>query len=180
MREKACVIGQGPPGNGPGDEANAAASCKKASITMNLLSTITATVAISALGLAAVPQAKAASCSSGAKVSADVWKEYGSNTSSIVARGGGRQAVERDARAGGARGQAGRGYGGAGIEAGFQVVEGVARLPAKDDPVTLQRPAFYLRGFWMWIASPTACFAASITASPRVGCGWIVRPMSGA
>lgn len=32
----------------------------------------------------------------------------------------------------------------------------------------------------MWIASPMACLAASITASPRVGCGWTVRLMSSA
>lgn len=72
----AAVIADGVLANGGGDEAEAA-SRNEESVTMNLLSTITASIALSALGLAAVPQAKAASCNSAAKVSADVWKEYG-------------------------------------------------------------------------------------------------------
>src|SRR5262249_9203945 len=50
----------------------------------------------------------------------------------------------------------------------------------RDDQRDQRSPGHHAGRLTMWMASPSAAFAVSITPSPTRGCGWIVSPTSSA
>ena len=48
------------------------------------------------------------------------------------------------------------------------------------DPIGVQSASHYFLRFITWMASPIEALKASITPSPRVGCGWTVSATSSA